>query len=186
MLNQFHDIIPGSSIHWANEDCMRDHERIAVVTAGAIANAQQAITNQIDTTGMSRPYVVFNAASRDRRELVALEVDGEPKFVPVEVPACGYLAIDADAVMQSAPAVTVSDRSLENELLRVTWDDDGLLTSVFDKEHDREVLAPGARGNVFQLHDDNPKEFDAWNVDIDYLDHRVDLDGGVVDHGRGE
>jgi alpha-mannosidase len=46
---------------------------------------------------------------------------------------------------------------------------------VFDKEHDREVLAAGARGNVFQLHDDNPKEFDAWNVDLDYLDHRVDL-----------
>jgi alpha-mannosidase len=176
LVNQFHDIIPGSSIHWANEDCMRDHERIAVVTADVIGNAQQAIANQIDTTGMSRPHVVFNAASRDRRDLVALEVDGEPKFVPVEVPACGYLAIDADAVLQPAPAVIVSERLLENERLRVSWDDDGLLTSVFDKEHDREVLAPGARGNLFQLHDDNPKEFDAWNVDIEYLDHRVDLE----------
>ena len=36
---------------------------------------------------------------------------------------------------------------IENEHLRVECDDDGLLTSVFDKEHDREVLAPGARGN---------------------------------------
>ena len=60
-------------------------------------------------------------------------------------------------------------------MLRVSWDDDGLLTSVFDKENNREVLAPGARGNLLQLHDDNPREFDAWNVDIDYLDHRTDI-----------
>ena len=66
---------------------------------------------------------------------------------------------------------------LENELLRVTWDADGLLTSVFDKERGREVLAPGRRGNLFQLHDDNPQDYDAWNVDIDYLDSSVDLVG---------
>jgi len=65
----------------------------------------------------------------------------------------------------------------ENEFLRVTWDDDGLLTSVFDKENDREVLAPGERGNVFQLHEDLPRDFDAWNVDLDYFDRRVDLTG---------
>ena len=176
LLNQFHDIIPGSSIHWANEDCMRDHERIAATTAEVVADAQQVIAGQIDTAGMVRPYVVFNAASRDRRELLDVEIDGEAVLVTVDVPACGYVTIDAGAEPHpSADGVTVSNRSLENELLRVTWDDDGLLISVFDKEHGREVLAPGARGNVFQLHDDNPKEFDAWNVDLDYLDHWVDL-----------
>ena len=36
LLNQFHDIIPGSSIHWANEDCLRDHARIAELTAESI------------------------------------------------------------------------------------------------------------------------------------------------------
>ena len=176
LLNQFHDIIPGSSIHWANEDCMRDHERIATMSAAMIANAQQTIADQIDTAGMTDPHVVFNAASRDRRELLEIEVDGATALVPVAVPACGYVTIDAGARPGSPQAVvTVSDRSLENELLRVAWDRDGLLTSVFDKEHDREVLAPGARANVFQIHDDNPKEFDAWNVDREYLDHRVDL-----------
>jgi alpha-mannosidase len=102
------------------------------------------------------------------------------------VPACGYSTIDLDAARPSFEAVTVTDRLLENELLRVTWDDDGTLDSVFDKEHRREVLAPGARGNVFQLHDDNPVDFDAWNVDIEYLDHRVDLTAvtsiDVVEH----
>ena len=67
LLNQFHDIIPGSSIHWANEDCLRDHARIAAITGDLIAAAQRAIAEQVDTTGMTRPFVVFNAASRDRR-----------------------------------------------------------------------------------------------------------------------
>ena len=175
LLNQFHDIIPGSSIHWANQDSIRDHARIEAVTSELISVAQSAIAAQVDTIGMTRPYVLFNAASRDRRELTEIEVDGEPRLVPVSVPACGYAAIDLDAPMEPLAAVSVSDRSLENELLRVTWDDHGLLTSVLDKEHRREVLAPGARGNLLQLHDDNPREFDAWNVDIEYLDHRVDI-----------
>ncbi len=71
----------------------------------------------------------------------------------------------------------VADGILENEHLRVAWDDDGLLMSVFDKDNAREVLAPGARGNLFQLHDDNPADFDAWNVDVEYLAHHVDLVG---------
>lgn len=178
LLNQFHDIIPGSSIHWANEDCLRDHERIAALTARVTANAQETIVAQVDTSGMTRPYVVFNAASHDRRELLEMEIDGEAVLAPVAVPACGYATIDLDRVQRpTSDGLKVADRLLENELLRVTWDDDGLLTSVFDKEHDREVLAPGGRGNVFQLHEDLPRDFDAWNVDLDYFDRRVDLTG---------
>ena len=177
LLNQFHDIIPGSSIHWANEDCMRDHAQIAEVAGELIGSAQRAIVQQVDTSGMTRPFVVFNAASRDRRELVEIPTTagGAPELVSVAVPACGYSTIDLDAARPSFVAVSVSDRSLENELLRATWDDNGLLVSIYDKEFQREVLAPGAQANVFQLHDDNPADFDAWNVDIEYLDHRVDL-----------
>ncbi|MGO9876679.1 MAG: alpha-mannosidase [Acidimicrobiia bacterium] len=176
LLNQFHDIIPGSSIHWANEDCMRDHAQIAQRTADLIGAAQRSIVEHVDPTGMTRPLVVFNAASRERSELIEVELDRGPVLVPVTVPACGYATIDLDAPRPPAPnQMTVSERLLENELLQVTWDDFGLLTSIFDKEHNREVLAPGTRGNLFQLHDDQPREFDAWNVDIDYLDQRVDL-----------
>ena len=178
LLNQFHDIIPGSSIHWANEDCLRDHAHIAEVCAALTNAAQRAIVAEVDSPQYGRPAVVFNATSRARTELVDVAGDGEagPRLVPVEVPACGYAIIDlaAEAPSPAAP-VAVTDRSLENELLRVEWDADGLLTSVFDKENGREVLEAGARGNLFQLHDDNPKEFDAWNVDRSYLDHHVDL-----------
>jgi len=147
-----------------------------VDTGDHIFGAQTGIADQIDTAGMKKPRVIFNAASHDRRDLIEIPRPNGMLLVPVDVPACGYVAIDVDAWRPlTEPAVNVTDRLLENDVLRVEWDEDGLLTSVFDKEYDREALAPGSRGNVFQLHDDNPKEFDAWNVDIDYLDHRVDI-----------
>ncbi len=178
LLNQFHDIIPGSSIRWANEDSLADHASIAALTSEVIARAQQAIVDGIDTGSMARPVVVFNPASRDREELVEIDAAGGTELVTVAVPACGYSLVDLAAptpVAPSAPAVSVSDRSLENELLRVAWDDDGLLTSVYDKEAEREVLAPGARGNVFQLHEDLPNDLDSWDVDLHYFHQRVDL-----------
>jgi alpha-mannosidase len=114
---------------------------------------------------------VFNAASRDRFEVIEIEPGA---FAWVDAPACGYAVVDLDRV-DTLPAVRVGDGVLENEHLRVTWDDAGLLTSIFDKDHDREVLAPGRRGNLFQLHDDEPQDYDAWNVDLDYYERRTDL-----------
>jgi alpha-mannosidase len=62
---------------------------------------------------------------------------------------------------------------MENELLRVEWDERAVLTSIWDKEANREVLS-GA-GNLLQLHDDNPARWDAWDLDADYRDSSTDV-----------
>ena len=59
---------------------------------------------------------------------------------------------------------------LENGLVRLVIDRDGLLASVFDLRAKREVLPEGARGNLLQLHVDRPSSWDAWDVDIFYKD----------------
>ena len=59
--------------------------------------------------------------------------------------------------------------------MRVSWDEQRLLTSIWDVEESREVIADGRRANLFQLHEDNPRFFDAWDVDRSYLDHVIDL-----------
>jgi alpha-mannosidase len=76
--------------------------------------------------------------------------------------------------------VTVGDSWLDNGRLRVEWDGDGRLTRVYDIDHGREVLAAGRFGNLFQLHEDRPKDYDAWDVDRDYLDHVTDLAGDAL------
>ena len=86
LLNQFHDIIPGSSIHWANDDCLRDHARIEAITSEVITAAQLAMVERIAPSLGSRDAVVFNAASRTAaRSSVSRRTTG-PKLVPVSVP----------------------------------------------------------------------------------------------------
>jgi alpha-mannosidase len=121
------------------------------------------------------PVVVCNPGPFPRTERVG--------DVAVEVPALGWAVVDLAApapALVDPPQVEARDGWVANGLLRVTWDVDGRLTSVWDVEHGREVLAPGAAGNVFHLHHDRPAEYDAWDVDRSYLDAFEELGGPVT------
>ncbi|GAC1529387.1 MAG: glycoside hydrolase family 38 C-terminal domain-containing protein [Acidimicrobiales bacterium] len=168
LLHQFHDIIPGSSIHWVYEDSRRDHGEVLTIARQLIGSAQRDLGGREESGS-----IVFNAASHTRREVVDLA--GGPAMV--EVPACGWAPATASARRATHPEtpVAVTDSTLDNGHLRVTWDADGLLTSVWDHDNHREVLVAGRRGNVFQLHEDHPNAYDAWDVDITYLDQRTEL-----------
>ncbi len=166
LLQQFHDILPGSSIHWVYQDAAGAYAEV-LEEAGRIRSEAQATV-----VGPGSHFVAFNSSSYDRTELVELP-DG--RVTSLSLPGCGWGPVAAGP-SASPPLVEVADDRMENEQLRVAWDSDGLLTSVWDKVADREVLAAGGRGNLFQIHEDHPKAFDAWNVDIEYLDQVKGLD----------
>jgi alpha-mannosidase len=108
---------------------------------------------------------VFNPNSHHRREVIRA---GD--FRMVEAPPCGWAVQDAAG---DVDRVSVTTRSMENALLRVEWDDVGLLTSIWDKQSQREVLS--GLGNLLQLHDDDPARWDAWDLDATYRDNAVDI-----------
>lgn len=166
LVNQFHDIIPGSSIAWVYRDAAEEH---AAVRAGAEAVIDEACSRIAPPA--DGELVAFNPSSYDRDEPVELP-DGELRRL--QVPGCGWAPAVGAPVVQE---VESGPGWLDNAILRVTYDDQGVLTSVWDHEADREVLADGELGNLFQLHEDHPKAFDAWDVDRDYLDQVVDLLG---------
>ena len=159
LINQFHDILPGSSIDWVYEDAERDLAGVVEVAGGITTSAQAKLAG-----GSGENVVAFNVNSHPRLEVVDL---GD-RFRVVEAPACGW-AVQSDASVTKEQTVVVADGVMENDKLRVRWDKRGLLTSIWDKEAGREVLAPGASGNLLQLHDDNPRQWDAWDIDLDYL-----------------
>lgn len=64
---------------------------------------------------------------------------------------------------------------LDNGLVRITVDDRGLVTSALDLTAGREALAPGTVGNLLQLHQDFPNQWDAWDVDTFYRNTVRDL-----------
>ena len=164
LTNQFHDILPGSSIDWVYEDAERD-------LAAVIETARVITSNAVeDLAGAGDDLVVFNVNSHARREVVDL---GD-RLAVVDAPSCGWAVVNPDAITHEEP-VAVADGRMENGLLRVRWDERGLLYSIWDKAADREILAAGAHGNLLQLFEDNPARWDAWDLDVDYQEQGMDL-----------
>ncbi|MGA3171158.1 MAG: alpha-mannosidase [Chthoniobacteraceae bacterium] len=184
LLNQFHDIIPGSSIARVYEDSISDYAAIFQLAHAIIDPARRAVVERIDTGAAARPVIAFNTCGFARGEVVCLG-DGTP--IHVQVPACGYAVADAAErrpVRSFAHPVEIIDRKrvivLDNGMLRVIIDRaTGNLRSVRDHRHGREVLIPGRAGNVFQLHRDLPNTYDAWDVDLFYKETCEEV-GGLV------
>ena len=179
LLNQFHDIIPGSSIRLVYERTEREHLQILlqaqkeIIDAGARLFRKKAdsavLLNTLSNTwsGLAElpddwgGRVVLDEAGN---ELPAQSVDGRPA-VRVSVPAGGCVTIRKGRRKADAPLDT-SKRVLENALVRYEFDAAGRLVRAFDKELGREFLS--GEGNVLTLYNDRPVNYEAWDVDIYY------------------
>ena len=154
LLQQFHDILPGSSIAWVYRDAERNYTELATDLEDLIGRSLAELAGPGDRS------ITFNPTPHER--------DG--------VPALGAgAATEPDG---SDVAVTEDgDRlTLDNGLLRVVVDGRGLLTSIVDLTTNRELVPPGGAANLLQLHRDAPNEWDAWDIDEHYRRHAVDLD----------
>ncbi len=182
LLNQFHDIIPGSSIQWVYEDSTRDYQTIKELGDSVIRSSLDALNGTIDTSRFQKPVQIFNTLGFERRELI--ELHGKP--LVVDLPACGYRIVDeaepaAFQTPETVAPVSVHERDgvvvMENGLIRLCITREGLLRSVTDLEtNGREVIAPGCEGNLLQLHpDSNHSLNDAWDIDIYYKEQVKNL-----------
>ena len=187
LLNQFHDILPGSSIHQVYVEAEAEYDRALGLANDVTQNAMDALTE--DGEGM----VVFNSTSWSRNAIVHLpegwtsarEVQGN--LVPVQatkdglyafcqVPACGWNTLLP--VKEGCPAdktCMASTSTLENDLLRLEFDEYGQIISIYDKELESDWAA--GECNVFRMYKDVPTKFDAWDIDSMYVDTPVELDG---------
>ncbi|MFJ9852746.1 alpha-mannosidase [Streptomyces sp. NPDC101150] len=183
LLHQFHDILPGSSIAWVHREARATYAAVAAELTEIIEGAIGALGGA--GAGVAGVPTVFNASPYDREEIVELPTGAsdERAAVPVHVPALGSATVRPPGPHSPTPS-PASVRSgtdaagtvtLDNGLLRVRIDADGLLASVRDLHAGREVLAPGSRGNLLQLHPDHPNKYDAWDLDRHYRHRHTDL-----------
>ncbi|MFD7433695.1 alpha-mannosidase [Streptomyces sp. NPDC059861] len=159
LLHQFHDILPGSSIAWVHREAEAEYARVAEELETLTRDALAALG-----TGEAR---VFNTSPFDRDEVVRA-ADG--RLGVARVPAGGSAPLDDTSTHDT---VTVTDRTLDNGLVRVELADDGTLASVRDLRAGREVLA--GPGNLLRLHTDLPNHWDAWDIDKHYKNRYTDL-----------
>ncbi|MET8855647.1 glycoside hydrolase family 38 C-terminal domain-containing protein [Streptomyces sp. NPDC004579] len=159
LLHQFHDILPGSSIAWVHREARETYTRVLAELEEITAEAVRALG--------SGSSAVLNASPYERTEVAG---DGV-----VTVPGLGTAVVPAGP--DPGPTVRAGQAGgaivLENDRLRVRIDADGLLTSVRDLAHGREVLC--GPGNLLQLHPDHPNAWDAWDIDRHYRRTRTDL-----------
>lgn len=145
LLQQFHDILPGSSIAWVHQDAERNYQAIETALEAIISRAAAAMLGSGDR------QFLLNAAPHARDGVPALAAN-ERSVVPEPVQATahngGYI--------------------LDNGIIRAVVDSDGLLASLLDHASGREAIAPGQRGNLLELHRDTPNEWDAWDIDEFY------------------
>jgi alpha-mannosidase len=164
LLQQFHDIIPGSSITWVYEDSEAAHARVAERLEVLIAQALQRLA-------AAQPALA-NAATHPRTEVIAVAdvpTDGGPtqelhdgtNAFMVSAPAFGLGELRA---LPTDDAVVVTEHSFTNRHVALSWDLDGNITSIIDLKAGREVLPQGSHVTL-ELAPDHPVEYDAWDVE---------------------
>ncbi|MDR6097740.1 glycoside hydrolase family 38 C-terminal domain-containing protein [Microbacterium sp. SORGH_AS_0454] len=166
LLQQFHDILPGSSIQWVHEQNEEDY-------AAALAELERSIAEALAAAGLSA--AVVNSADHARRSLT-LDAEGTPLAL-VEAPALGVASLVP--VVPAHPVTAHRDGEdivLDNGLVRVTVDARGLVTSIVDLAENRELVPAGRVANLLQLHQDLPNAWDAWDIDAHYRYTFDDLD----------
>ncbi|MEU4922921.1 glycoside hydrolase family 38 C-terminal domain-containing protein [Streptomyces parvus] len=186
LLHQFHDILPGSSIAWVHREARNTYEEVRAELADLVAEA-------VTSLGAAEGLVALNSSPYDRVQVIELDAEAAgvlPSGAHVQElseggaaalarsPGLGAGLLDGAAVPERAVTAEASDAGaivLDNGLLRVVVDGDGLVSSVHDLVAGREVLVPGARANLLQLHPDHPNQWDAWDIDRHYRNTRTDL-----------
>jgi len=190
LINQFHDILPGTSIPEVYADSDSEYGQIFSTlgshngpwhsAAQAFAKPEADQLRLVNFAGQSRSDLVDlgGDVALDGLALATpagvsaiqktVRADGSTSFgamVP-DIAGLGWTAgqIVADGAGSAAP-LSVSETHLENELLKVSFDAAGEIISVFDKSRNRETLASGQRGNRLIAYEDKSMEWDAWDID---------------------
>ena len=185
-LNQFHDIIPGSSIGAVYEESLAQYAQLAQDVSQIRDEALQALSEKLDGD-----LILVNPTSFPQRDLVFVPGESGQQFardgkpVPAQQADSGcWLDVGEIQPYSMVALQTVNDGQstvvcrpspighLENDFLLVEFNPDGDITRIFDKQSNREILPPNAIANQFQAFEDRPKDWDAWDVDIFYDDKR--------------
>lgn len=180
LLNQFHDILPGSSIHEVYEVTKKEYEQLAQdgdmllkECMGTLAGEGDAVT-VFNTLGFERGDIVhlpgdIQGALRDEKGILyPIQKIGEDALAFVkDIPSKGFkgFEITAGEETMESPFVRM-DSKLETPYYMVEFDESGHFTSIYDKRNEREVLQEGEKGNLFEMYEDKPIYYDNWDIDI--------------------
>jgi len=187
LLNQFHDILPGSSVKEVYEDSTRDYNWAIDVANNYVRDLTKKLCNSINVNKNS--IVVFNDTGMTSSDIVECDIfennsvidtngmlvptqityDNKLMFAAKNIPSKGYSTFSfEDLSSDIINSLFVCKEFMENSFYKICFDDNMNITSIYDKENNREVIKSGERGNVLQAFEDIPYDCDAWNINVYY------------------
>ncbi|MBN1351524.1 alpha-mannosidase [candidate division KSB1 bacterium] len=188
LLHQFHDDLPGSSIHQVYQDTLGEMKDAAHKAQQGIDSLLAKLTDNL--SALANSVIVFNPLSFSHRGLIELDdaalksvrsirdETGQP--VVIQTTHTGSLLIYSSPVAPlSATAYETSDKphgdkmqtslahdglTFKNRYFTLTLNPDGTIKSLVDRKLEREIIPDGEAANVMELFQDGPDTEAAWNI----------------------
>ncbi len=180
LFQQFHDIIPGSSIAWVYEDIAETYGRLLPLLEGLVGDALARLA-----AGFDGP-VLANAATHARDEVVVADAALLGGHAGQQLAggraacrvAVGGMTVAPVAALPAGDTVEVDEaaQTMRNGVLSVQWDATGALVSIVDRRAGRELLVDGTHGAAIELAPDHPVEYDAWDLESWTRRNAVEID----------
>ncbi len=183
--NQFHDILPGTCIPEVNEEVIPQNYRLV----DEVNDCCREILSEI--SGDQQAVTFFNSLSWPRNDQVVIVYDGDVEDTStqriIDVSGRSLLAVSVELPAMAAKSYSLSDSAkqssfssetdkpfcfhdnvLDTPFATITFDQNGAISSYFDKGSDRELRRPdGAPLNTFYMAEDVPFIYDNWDIDSD-------------------
>lgn len=195
LFNQFHDILPGTSItpvfNEANQKWQQVIETGTRIKNQALKKIASHISLPTPPKTDAQPLVIFNSLNWLRSEVVTVGVpegnwsvydlagnevpsqvssEGELLFLAENIPGVGYRIFWLCQQDRKVEFTENEEFILENNYLKVIINPEtGEIKQIYDKYHQQKILK-GA-GNQLQFFQDKGQYWDAWNIDPDYEKH---------------
>ncbi|KAG0368052.1 Glycoside hydrolase, 38 vacuolar alpha mannosidase [Gamsiella multidivaricata] len=182
LLNQFHDVLPGSAIELANIDARKIYQHIEIKAKKLLGDSLDSLYRSSKSLGEEPCYVAFNSLGWRRSEIIEVpSYTGDNLQQYSAGKNAGYVRVENDAFGFKDLAESTNDHKrvkafasgedfvMENDWIIAKFNQQGHLISLFDKNEMRELVPEGQAGNKMKFYEDIPLYWDAWDVEIYHL-----------------
>lgn len=162
LVNQFHDILPGSHIHPVYEDAMADYRELNSALDKIIGTGSK----YFNTLNFERNALTFIPNKKGTSTRYGVKGNW---LIP-HIPAMASKSLRA--TKGDSSWIEIGDR-VETPFYSISFNDDGSIASLYDKKLNREWV--DGDFNKLKIYTDNPGNYDAWDILPNYKDKQIDV-----------
>ena len=164
LINQFHDILPGSHIHPVYEDAMRDYDQVEKALDQIIGTGSR----YFNTLNFTRDAITF---IKNKNGTATRYGEKGNWIIPnMKALTCANLR----KTDFKGEWFNINGNTIETPFYIAKLNTDGSIASLYDKELSREWV--NGEFNKLKLYVDCPGNYDAWDILPNYREKQVELE----------